>query len=371
MDNFSVNETGRDILPSYSTFMNGVSKMPPMHMAPSPPASPTTSMYPGFRPSSSYAQQSAADPPLYPSTQEATARPSVPLFQSFEQSLHSDSNESTLHPVEDDQSVSSPEQETVTITQVKSKNTPHISSRSSPPAEADRQLVKEFARKMMHPYEKRPQEYYNDRMDELKLLAKLHRRQSSPTTTTSSAPKPKKQTTSPQFAGVAKKPRVKRTVKTPQVTSYTDVMAETYFTPAPESKPKRASPTKSISSRDDNKWQELPDFSPPTSTLTDTGRTLKATWKGQPLDLSADEDRGSCTKDEVTVASVLRLSCAQYLSTKRRIFQARFNCLKEGKNFSKTQAQLACKIDVNKASRLHEAFEKVGWFDEKHFRHFL
>ena len=33
----------------------------------------------------------------------------------------------------------------------------------------------------------------------------------------------------------------------------------------------------------------------------------------------------------------------------------------EGNEFKKTNAQQACKIDVNKASKLWTAFENVGW----------
>ena len=31
--------------------------------------------------------------------------------------------------------------------------------------------------------------------------------------------------------------------------------------------------------------------------------------------------------------------------------------------FRKTDSQKACKIDVNKASKLWSAYEKIGWFD--------
>jgi len=35
------------------------------------------------------------------------------------------------------------------------------------------------------------------------------------------------------------------------------------------------------------------------------------------------------------------------------------------KDFRKTDAQQACKIDVNKASKLWTAFDKAGWFQNK------
>ena len=45
--------------------------------------------------------------------------------------------------------------------------------------------------------------------------------------------------------------------------------------------------------------------------------------------------------------------------------------LSKGKDFRKTDAQKACRVDVNKASRLHTAYEKVGWFDRRFVEGFL
>ncbi|KAF2840384.1 hypothetical protein M501DRAFT_1010507 [Patellaria atrata CBS 101060] len=124
--------------------------------------------------------------------------------------------------------------------------------------------------------------------------------------------------------------------------------------------------------RDDVDYNALPDFSPPTSTLPKgNNKILKADWKGQMLDLSADLDRHLLHEAEVTLAATLRLSCATYLCSKRRIFQARIEALKIGKEFRKTDAQQACKIDVNKASKLWSAYEKVGWFRPEFFEQYL
>jgi hypothetical protein len=89
------------------------------------------------------------------------------------------------------------------------------------------------------------------------------------------------------------------------------------------------------------------------------------------LDLSNDPDRPLLAQNELSLAATLRLSCAIYLSSKRRIFEARVKALKIGKEFRKTDAQQACKIDVNKASKLWTAYERVGLFDNKHFEQFL
>jgi hypothetical protein len=89
------------------------------------------------------------------------------------------------------------------------------------------------------------------------------------------------------------------------------------------------------------------------------------------LDLSQDPDRHHLSPAELSLASTLRLSCATYLCSKRRIFEARVRALRIGKEFRKTDAQQACKIDVNKASKLWTAYDRVGWFDSEHFQQYL
>jgi hypothetical protein len=98
---------------------------------------------------------------------------------------------------------------------------------------------------------------------------------------------------------------------------------------------------------------------------------LKVDWKGQVLDLSYDPHRHWLHEAEVKLAASLRLSCATYLCSKRRIFQARLDAMRIGKEFRKTDAQQACKIDVNKASKLWTAYDKVGWFNPSFFRQHL
>ncbi|KIV98643.1 uncharacterized protein PV09_09587 [Verruconis gallopava] len=124
---------------------------------------------------------------------------------------------------------------------------------------------------------------------------------------------------------------------------------------------------KAPSNRDDVDFNSIQDFCPPTDNLGHNAKALKADWKGAMLDLSHDPDRHLLHEAEVNLAATLRLSCATYLTSKRRIFVARVQCMQKGKEFRKTDAQQACKIDVNKASKLWTAFEKVGWFDDKYF----
>lgn len=118
-------------------------------------------------------------------------------------------------------------------------------------------------------------------------------------------------------------------------------------------------------------WRSIPDFCPPISTLPDGKFTLKTDWKGQPLDLYNDPDRDNLHPDELRLASTLRLQCNAYLHSKRNIFVARLECLRKNKEFRKTDAQQACKIDVNKASKLWTAFDKVGWFNPQYMAKYL
>ncbi|KAL4731059.1 hypothetical protein ACLX1H_000018 [Fusarium chlamydosporum] len=110
--------------------------------------------------------------------------------------------------------------------------------------------------------------------------------------------------------------------------------------------------------REDKDFDSLPDFCPPLSSLPNKPNSLKVEWKGQPLDLSNDPNRERLHPDEVSLASSLRLDAATYLTSKRRIFERRLTCFRNNKEFRKTDAQQACKIDVNKASKLWTAFDK-------------
>lgn len=156
------------------------------------------------------------------------------------------------------------------------------------------------------------------------------------------------------------RPRVSRPPRSDAPTSYREVTEEIHHRRPP-----------AVVHRDDTDYESLPDYSPPASTLPHGGKSLKAEWRGHPLDLSSDADRHLMHDAEIALAATLRLSCAQYLCSKRRIFQSRLECLRNGKEFRKTTAQQACKIDVNKASKLWTAFDKVGWFEPKHMMAFV
>ena len=179
-------------------------------------------------------------------------------------------------------------------------------------------------------------------------------------------PKLKKIAPAPKKLGT--QPRVQRTrvKRTPKSTPKQQVL-DTFDSPLMSVSKPRALGT----NRDDTDFHSLPDFSPPLETLGSNAKALKADWKGQMLDLSNDPDRHLLSPAELNLASTLRLSCATYLCSKRRIFEARLRALGVGKEFRKTDAQQACKIDVNKASKLWTAYERVGWFKPEFFHEHL
>ncbi|CRG86702.1 hypothetical protein PISL3812_03712 [Talaromyces islandicus] len=177
------------------------------------------------------------------------------------------------------------------------------------------------------------------------------------------APAPSKKTTNGQ-SRVARAPRPKRTPKSTPTQRVLDDFNAGMSSPMKASKPLGTN-------RDDTDYKSLKDYSPSIHTLGGNTKGLKADWKGQGLDLSNDPDRHGLDPAEISLASTLRLTCATYLCSKRRIFEARVRALSIGKEFRKTDAQQACKIDVNKASKLWTAYDRVGWFKPEHFKQFL
>lgn len=168
--------------------------------------------------------------------------------------------------------------------------------------------------------------------------------------------------------------RPQRAKRSPQTTPQSLTLNSFDSSPTPRgtatATPSR--PARTIgTNRDETHYSLLPDYSPPLDTLQGNTRGLKADWKGQMLDLSRDPDRERLDPAELHLAATLRLSCAAYLASKRRIFAGRLEALRNGKEFRKTDAQQACKIDVNKASKLWAAYDRVGWFDPKFVKPYL
>lgn len=119
--------------------------------------------------------------------------------------------------------------------------------------------------------------------------------------------------------------------------------------------------------------ENIPDYSPDANATLPKGnsRCLKVEWKGQPVSLHSDPDVGKLHPAEIVLASTLRLPCNVYLDSKRRFFNEKVTRLRNDLPFRRTDAQKACRIDVNKASRLFAAFEKVGWLNDEHFLKYI
>lgn len=120
-------------------------------------------------------------------------------------------------------------------------------------------------------------------------------------------------------------------------------------------------------------WELLPDYSPSWDTLptTNINKSMRVEWKGSMMDLSNDPLRDKLHPAELNLAQILRLPCSLYLDSKRRLFMSKVERMQQGLPFRRTDAQKACHIDVNKASRLYSAYEKVGWLDDKLFTKYL
>ncbi|KAH3902864.1 uncharacterized protein SCODWIG_00662 [Saccharomycodes ludwigii] len=119
-------------------------------------------------------------------------------------------------------------------------------------------------------------------------------------------------------------------------------------------------------------WEKLPDYSPSTKNLKESNKNaLKVEWKGSSMDLRNDPLRNKLHPAELVLAQILRLPCDLYLDSKRRLFIEKVHRLKNGLPFRRTDAQKACRIDVNKASRLYAAYEKVGWLKDENFTKYL
>jgi hypothetical protein len=234
----------------------------------------------------------------------------------------------------------------------------------SKPAREDYELAVSFVSTVFESYNKDPRAWYLQERSFDHLYGRPNGQQKKPALkrlapAPSSGPRRQK-VALPRLPRAPRAPAAKRTPKARVFDSF-DVLSC--------ASPKPARPA---GNRDDTDYNALPDFAPPLDTLPrGNSKALKADWKGQMLDLSTDPDRHQLHEAEMNLASTLRLTCATYLCSKRRIFQARIDALRIGKEFRKTDAQQACKIDVNKASKLWQAYDKVGWFKPEYFRQFV
>ncbi|CAG8626657.1 12662_t:CDS:1 [Ambispora gerdemannii] len=86
-------------------------------------------------------------------------------------------------------------------------------------------------------------------------------------------------------------------------------------------------------------------------------------WKGPPMQITNLPHYDYLQPTEATLASTLRLTPAQYLTSKSSIISAARRYAKRVMPFRKSDAQRLLRIDVNKSSKLWEFFRDIGWFD--------
>ncbi|KAF4451954.1 Homeodomain-like protein [Fusarium austroafricanum] len=225
----------------------------------------------------------------------------------------------------------------------------------SPPKRGDYELVLSFKSQIINKYKQNPQKWLEQERRQLKADQRA-RDKGVPRIL---AAKPAK-TPRVRADRVQKPQPTPRPIRAHPAASPNRPAARVSVSGTPEPSRRVVAPN-----REDKDFNAQEDFCPPLDTLPSKPNCLKVDWKGQPVNLSNDPHVNLLHPEEVALASTLRLDCATYLTSKRRIFTKRLQCYQIGKEFRKTDAQQACKIDVNKASKLWAAFDKVNWLDSK------
>ncbi|KAI0441093.1 SWIRM domain-containing protein [Xylaria telfairii] len=258
---------------------------------------------------------------------------------------------------------------------------------SSPPKKEEYELVLSFRSQVMKLYQANPGKWLKREREQLysdRRAQAQHRQFKLPRILPAAKPQPiRKEAQRVKTARVPKvtkpaapakatptKPRPIRAGPGPGPSPATAATAAALAKPitrAPSSTPDPTPRRGTTQNRADDDFESIRDICPPLNSLdykTGIIGSLKVEWKTGTTDLTKDPHRDLLHPEELHLASSLRLTCAVYLTSKRRIFLSRLTCLEKGKEFRKTDAQQACKIDVNKASKLWTAFDKIGWLEK-------
>ncbi|KAM0325018.1 hypothetical protein ACHAQA_007554 [Verticillium albo-atrum] len=315
----------------------------------SPPVSPMTKAT-NVATAAAATSTSDKDPILYPRDDLSLSPPQQPLFPANEKADH----------------------QRLVDEHIASRDSTSF-RRSSPPKREEYELVLQFRSKVIEMYTKNPHGWLMREKKQLVLDRKTSQNRADKRYITLAPAKSTKShtkayTTKPiRTPAAAKADRVVKPAQGPRpapaarVRTTNPTPKKTRVTSAtPEPGRRTVAPN-----REDRDFASLPDLCPPLSSLPDKTNSLKVDWKGTAVDLTGDPHARLLHPDEVALAAALRLDCATYLTSKRRIFIRRLECARISKEFRKTDAQQACKIDVNKASKLWTAFDKVGWLDIK------
>lgn len=85
--------------------------------------------------------------------------------------------------------------------------------------------------------------------------------------------------------------------------------------------------------------------------------------------VTLDRELKSLSSQEIGILNGLKLTSQQFIDTKKRFFAEKARKASHSLGFKKTDAQKACKIDVNKASKLYEIYQACGFLeDELYFK---
>jgi hypothetical protein len=143
---------------------------------------------------------------------------------------------------------------------------------------------------------------------------------------------------------------------------------------APEAKRMRAA---AVKKEKPQRYTQVVDYCPPLLTTLERQPPIKPFMqKGNRISHRNDPDLHligvELCSTEAQFAEVNQLDINKYLINKRKIFEGRVrHHLQGGRGFTKTHAQGAAIIDVNKASRLWEFYDQAGWFNIELFtKHF-
>ncbi|KAH6855379.1 hypothetical protein B0I37DRAFT_411378 [Chaetomium sp. MPI-CAGE-AT-0009] len=324
------------------------------HQPLSPPVSPFSQAANTINPAPPL-NLNGKDPILYPASEASTSAPTGPLFSLTPESV---------------------EKFRATTEQLVSE---HIASRPtglfrdlSPPRVEDYELALYFKSNCLRMFKDNPKQWLRKERELLRADRKHTALSFQPARLPHILPAARPTVLGPQSTKaptvrVQKPKSTKPKAQNPRPIRATPAPArETIRVSTPEPRARTVAPN-----REDKDFASLEDLSPPVDTLPSKPNSLKVDWKGNALDLSKDPNQHLLHADELILASNLRLDCATYLTSKRRIFLRRLECARIGKEFRKTDAQQACKIDVNKASKLWQAYERVGWLDIDWMRKFM
>ncbi|KAI8962607.1 hypothetical protein F5Y11DRAFT_347279 [Daldinia sp. FL1419] len=313
----------------------------------SPPVSPSTKVDDHSVNTASSANTTVQDPILYPSQDAVRSPQQQPLF----------AQDDNIDKIVD-------KHINLRSTFFEDKNT-------SPPEREDYELLLHFKAQVMKKYQQDPRAWLKRERELLiadrRAVARNNQFKLQPKPILpAKPPQIRKETQRARTAKPAKVVKATQSSTTPRpIRSYPTSNLGQASARLPSVTPDPAPRRAVAPNREDKDFNSITDYCPPLDTLPERCNSLKVDWKGTPIDLSNDPHRDHLHPDEITLAANLRLDCATYLTSKRRMFVRRLECLRMGKEFRKTDAQQACKIDVNKASKLWMAFEKVGWLEKR------